>query len=60
MIVGISSTYFTYNSSKEKFEIKDIRIQYLRIVGCDGQSLSRYDIEIFIIACYFFLNNLYM
>jgi hypothetical protein len=42
MIVGISSTYFTYNSSKEKFEIKDIRIQYLRIVGCDGQSLSRY------------------
>ena len=42
MIVGISSQYFTYDSSKEKFIIKDIKIQYLRIAGCDGQSLSRY------------------
>jgi len=41
MIIGISSQYFTYDTTKERFIIKDIKIQYLRIVGCDGQSLSR-------------------
>ncbi|OUM61653.1 hypothetical protein PIROE2DRAFT_12296 [Piromyces sp. E2] len=42
MVVGISSQFFTYDTTKEQFIIKDIKIQYLRIVGCDGQSLSRY------------------
>jgi len=42
MVVGISSKYFSYDTTKEQFIIKDIKIQYLRIVGCDGQSLSRY------------------
>eukprot|EP00833_Pecoramyces_ruminatium_P011200 jgi/Orpsp1_1/1185232/evm.model.c7180000092872.1 len=42
MIVGISSKYFTYNTAEEKFIIENIKVQYLRIVGCDGQSLSKY------------------
>ncbi|ORX52947.1 hypothetical protein BCR36DRAFT_349614, partial [Piromyces finnis] len=42
MVVGISSRNFIYDTSKEQFSIKNIKIQYLRIVGCDGQSLSKY------------------